>query len=223
MTPPPDTPAADLEYAVLDFETTGSSPSRGDRAVEIGVVRVRRDGTEIDRYETLLQPDRSPGPTWVHKITAPMLTAAPRFGDVAGDIAAVLNGAVVVAHNASFDVRFLAAEFFMAGHVPPDVKRLCTVQLMRRGRPGLSSYRLTSCCRAAGVQLDNHHTALDDARATAEVLTYALDGLEEQGRTTLGDFRPRGRSTDWPELDRGGPRWTRRDYAEGHEPMLFRI
>ena len=216
-----DRPVSELEFAVLDFETTGSSPSRGDRAVEIGVVRVRGDGSEVARYETLLQPDRSPGPTFVHKITAPMLRDAPRFADVAGDVAAVLDGAVLVAHNASFDTRFLAAEFFRAGHTPPDVRRLCTVQLMRRGRPGLSSYRLTSCCRAAGVSLDNHHTALDDAAATAGVLRYALEGLAEQGRSRLSQLRPKGRSVVWPQLPQSGRLWTRADFASRAEPTLF--
>ena len=216
-----DAAIRDLEFAVIDFETTGSSPSRGDRAVEVGVVRVAGDGREVARYETLIQPDRSPGPTFVHKITASMLADAPRFADIAGDLSAVLDGAVLVAHNAAFDTRFLIAEFFRAGHVPPDVRRLCTVQLMRRGRPGLSSYRLTNCCRAAGVSLENHHTALDDAAATAEVLAYAFAGHAEQGRHYLSEMRPKGRSTAWPKLPTDGPRWTRADYAQLSEPTLF--
>ena len=219
----PDRPLRALEYAVVDFETTGSSPSRGDRAVEIGIVRVDATGRELDRYETLLQPDRSPGPTFVHRITARMLRDAPRFGDVAGDIAAALNGAVLVAHNASFDTRFLAAEFFRAGHIPPDVRRLCTVQMMRRGRPGLTSYRLTNCCRAAGVCLDNHHAAIDDAEATAKVLAYALDGLEERAFTRLSDLRPKGKTTVWPDFPGRTRPLTRSDVARETEPTLFEV
>ena len=218
-----DRPVSELEFAVLDFETTGSSPSRGDRAIEIGVVRARSDGSELARYETLLRAGGRPGPTHVHGITAGMMADAPPFDDVAGDVAAILDGAVLVAHNAPFDTRFLAAEFFRAGHTPPDVRRLCTVQLMRRGRPGLSSYRLTSCCRAAGVRLDNHHTALDDALATSKVLAYAFEGQAEQGRTLISEMRPKGRSTVWPRPDAGGPVWTRADYAAMDEPTLFRI
>ena len=68
------------------------------------------DGAVVEEYETLIQPGRDPGPVHVHGITPEMLQSAPRFEEVAGDIATRLDGAVLVAHNISFDVRMLCQE-----------------------------------------------------------------------------------------------------------------
>ena len=66
-------------YAVVDFETTGLSPAKGDRAIEIGLVHVAPDGTLEDEHETLIHVDRSVGASWVHHITARELLHAPDF------------------------------------------------------------------------------------------------------------------------------------------------
>lgn len=93
--------------AVVDVETTGLS--RYDRIVEYACVTVA-DGVVVDEYDTLIQPKRDPGPAHIHGITPDMLQSAPKFDAVAGDIADRLNGAVLVAHNISFDVRMLKQE-----------------------------------------------------------------------------------------------------------------
>ena len=92
---------------VLDVETTGFS--RYDRILEFACITMV-DGVVVDEYETLIQPDRDPGPVHVHGITAEMLQSAPRFETVTGDIANRLHGAILVAHNISFDMRMLNQE-----------------------------------------------------------------------------------------------------------------
>ena len=108
-------------FAVLDLETTGLAPSRGARIIEIGVVAVGLDGTVVEQWETLVDPGCGPGPTHIHGVDAAMLSGAPSFDEIVGDLARVLAGRTLVAHNATFDVGFLDAELDrsgFAGHAP---------------------------------------------------------------------------------------------------------
>ena len=108
-------------YAVVDFETTGLSPAKGDRAIEIGLVHVAPDGTLEDEHETLIHVDRSVGASWVHHITARELLHAPDFEGIAHELRDLLAGRVFVAHNVSFDSRFLLAEYSrMGASIPVD-------------------------------------------------------------------------------------------------------
>ena len=83
-------------YAVVDFETTGLSPAKGDRAIEIGLVHVAPDGTLEDEHETLIHVDRSVGASWVHHITARELLHAPDFEGIAHELRDLLAGRVFV-------------------------------------------------------------------------------------------------------------------------------
>ena len=105
-------------FAVVDFETTGLSPAKGDRAIEIGLVHVAPDGTLEDEHETLIHVDRSVGASWVHHITARDLLHAPDFEGIAHELRDLLAGRVFVAHNVSFDSRFLLAEYSRMGITP---------------------------------------------------------------------------------------------------------
>lgn len=84
-------------FAVVDFETTGLSPAKGDRAIEIGLVHVAPDGTLEDEHETLIHVDRSVGASWVHHITARDLLHAPDFEGIAHELRDLLAGRVFVA------------------------------------------------------------------------------------------------------------------------------
>lgn len=156
-------------FAVLDLETTGLQPKRGARIIEIGVVTIDVGGTVTGQWETLVDAGCGSGPTEIHGVDDTMLAGAPSFTEIAGDLAALLDQRVLVAHNASFDVGFLDAEFRRAD-IAWSRAPLCTMQLARRR--GHYPANLAACC--AEYQIVNHgaHRALGDALATAELLGH---------------------------------------------------
>lgn len=167
----------DGPYAVLDFETTGVSPGGGDRIIEVAIVRVARDGRVLDEYSTLLDPEgRDTGPVHVHRIRNADVRGAPRFCDAAADILSRLEGAVVVAHNASFEQRFLDSELGRIntgiGHVPA----LCSLWLARQTL-SLPNYKLETIARSARLSVADGHTALGDVRTVAALLPGMLGAL----------------------------------------------
>lgn len=83
---------ADLDIAVVDVETTGFAAERTDRVVEIAIVRLSQSGEVLDEFETLVNPQRDVGPTQIHGISARDVRQAPVFAEVAGDVAARLEG-----------------------------------------------------------------------------------------------------------------------------------
>jgi DNA polymerase-3 subunit epsilon len=165
-------PHSGTEVAIVDVETTGFAAERCDRVVEIAVIRLSEDGAVLHEYVTLVNPQRDVGPTHIHGISARDVRDAPLFSEVAGDVARLLDGAYFVAHNASFDRRFVAAEFSRAANDVGELPGLCTMRLA--GVAGLTSRRLELCCQECGVTLASHHSALSDARATAELLQALL-------------------------------------------------
>lgn len=158
-------------FTVIDVETTGFAAHKHDRIIEVALVRADAAGSITDTWHTLVNPDRSPGPTHVHGITAEQLAGAPRFADVLPFIASRLAGTVVVAHNALFDLGFLSAEFLRSGTQPPLWPTLCTMDLAGHFT---DARRLHDCCHAAGITLHAAHTALGDATATAFLLEHYL-------------------------------------------------
>lgn len=154
-------------FAVLDLETTGLSPRKGARTIEIGLVLVAADGAVEENWETLVDPGCAPGPTHIHGVTGSMLHGAPTFVDIAGDLASRLSGRTIVAHNAAFDVSFLDAEFRRAG-LRWTREPLCTMRLARRR--GYRPANLAYLCEMFGIVNHGAHHALGDAVATAELL-----------------------------------------------------
>jgi DNA polymerase III epsilon subunit family exonuclease len=174
--------APDGPYAVVDVETTGLDPSI-DRIVEVAVVHCDASGRARSEWSSLVQPDRDPGPTGVHGITTADLAAAPRFADLADELAGQLAGTVVTAHNLAFDSRFLDEEWRRAGTSVPVLPGLCTLTLDRSLHPGRpDGYSLAACAAAAGVAQSEAHRALADARVTAELLAALLAGLPTRRR-----------------------------------------
>ncbi|NUS66543.1 MAG: hypothetical protein HOQ46_23175 [Saccharothrix sp.] len=162
-----------MGYAVVDVETTGFAARGSDRVVEVAVVGLDDAGRVTDEWCTLLNPGRDLGPQHVHRIRAADVWHAPTFAQAAGAVAARLAGRVVVAHNLSFDARFLTAEFARAG-VDLPLTGLCTMRLADRYLPDRAGRSLRACCEAAGVVLDSAHSALHDARATARLFAHYL-------------------------------------------------
>ena len=156
-------------YAVIDFETTGLSPRR-DRIVEVAVARVDASGRVEDEFATLINPDgRDVGPTFIHGIANSQVKDAPTFAEVAPELLARMNGAVVVAHNATFEEAFLAAELKRAGIDVPSMPALCTLWLGRQTFD-TPNYKLGTLARAGGIALVDKHAALGDVRAVSSLL-----------------------------------------------------
>ena len=156
------------DFVTFDLETTGLS-ARKDRIVEIGIVRTSAQGRVVGEFSTLVNPKRDIGPTEIHGITAGEVLSAPSFADISGAIAELVNGGVLVAHNAAFDRRFLIAELEREGRNFGQVDVVCTLQLMGLVYDG-GPRRLADCCVDLGIELRAAHRALDDARMTSELL-----------------------------------------------------
>lgn len=164
----------DGPFAIVDVETTGMSPRLGDRVVEVAIIRVDHAGKVLDEYSTLVNPDgRDTGPVHIHRIRASDVLHAPKSGDLAEEVLCRLEGAVVVAHNATFEERFLQAEFQRAGVPVGAFPALCSLRLARQVLT-LPNYRLETIARAAGLPLVDTHTALGDVRLVAALLPEML-------------------------------------------------
>ncbi|WP_139007036.1 exonuclease domain-containing protein [Arthrobacter crystallopoietes] len=163
-------------FAVVDVETTGFHPGQHHRVAEIAVVRVDASGRIIDRWETLINPGRDLGPQSVHRIRAADILDAPTFQDAAPEIAEVLRGTIMVAHNLRFDAGFLEHEFHRAGMPVPAsfVSGLCTMGLAHDYVYG-NARSLAHCCEFLSIDTGTAHCAGDDAMAAAGLLGRYID------------------------------------------------
>ncbi|MDX3063668.1 TerD family protein [Streptomyces clavifer] len=168
------------EWAVVDVETSGLV-ARRDRVLSVAVVTLGPDGVQTGEFSALLNPGCDPGPVHVHGLTSERLRGAPVFGDIAGEIAAMLQNRVLVAHNAQFDYDFLAHEFARAGLRLPVAQRLCTLALNRRVDPPTDDLRLGTLAAHYGVTQLAAHDALDDSRVLAGVLRGTLRDAAQLG------------------------------------------
>lgn len=189
-------------FAVVDFETTGFSPKRGDRAIEIAIVSLSLDGAVLEEWDTLVNPDRRSGPSWIHGISTDDLLHAPRFNEIAGDVGMRLAGKVIVAHNWRFDLAFLTAEFERARHTVPTLIRLCTLDLTSILEPRASVRRLADCCQRYGVVAQDAHSALGDALATARLLGVYRSLARSRGISKLDEMI--GQALAFPKEDWNG-------------------
>ncbi len=162
-----------LEFAAIDFETTGLNPST-NRVIEIGVVRFSSSGEALREFESLVNANRDVGRTDIHGIKASDLVSAPTFSQIANEVISILDGAVLVAHNKSFDFRFLKREFEILGIDLDLFDGLCTMELMSASFPR-SPRKLGKCCELLGIPLGREHSALDDARMSAKIAAYVMN------------------------------------------------
>lgn len=210
----------DTEYAIIDLETTGFSPKHHHRIIEVGIVRTDWRGNVLFEYGTLVNPQRDVGATDVHGIFPQDVAEAPLFADVVGDIQNALRGAVVVAHNAPFDLPFLCHECLQADAPLPDILALCTLSLARIVSPALPCRKLGVLCDHFGVPLEHAHCALDDARATAALLSVMLASFgEPEGKVQWDELGARvitSEFSSWSEIVPSGRQFRRSDAAERH-------
>ncbi|WLW56076.1 DEDDh family exonuclease [Streptomyces sp. YU58] len=182
-------------YAVVDVETTGLA--RDDRIISAGVYRLDARGEVEDHWYTLVNPQRDPGPVWIHGLTSDVLRGAPLFKDIAEEFSARLEGRVLVAHNAVFDWQMIAREYARAEREAPVRQRLCTIALSKELGLPLPNHKLETLAAHFGVVQRRAHHALDDARVLAEAFRPSLLAAAAGGvRLPLHECRP---LTEWTD------------------------
>jgi DNA polymerase-3 subunit epsilon len=184
----------DTTFVVVDLETTGSRASGDghDAITEIGAVKVR-GGAVLGELATLVDPGRDIPPQIIALtgITTAMVCNAPTIESVLPAFLEFSRGAVLVAHNAGFDIGFLRAAAQRCQLPWPRPPVLCTVRLARRvlTRDEAPSVRLSALARLFGAATTPTHRALDDARATVDVLHALIERVGNQGVHTYSDLR----------------------------------
>lgn len=185
-------------FAVVDVETTGLSPRHHHRIVEIAVVTLDASGKIIDRWETLVNPQRDLGPQSIHGIRAAQILDAPTFTQVAPDLTERLRGNVLVAHNLNFDSNFLEHEFRRVGQPLPEqfLAGICTMRLAHRYVIG-NARSLAHCCEFLSVDTGLAHCAGDDAAAAAGLLSKYID--MEPDHLDWQQHLGNAAGVEWPE------------------------
>lgn len=182
-------------YVVFDIETTGFSPIK-NRIIEIGAVKVI-NGEITDRFSSFVNP-QVPIPFEIEKLTSindEMVMDAPVIEKVLPEFLSFCEGTVLVAHNASFDISFIR-ENAQRQQLPFDFTYVDTVGIARVLLPHQAKHTLDAVSKTLGISLENHHRAVDDAEATAQIFVKFTDMLLKDGKDTLekvnalGDSNP---------------------------------
>ena len=184
----------DEKYVVFDIETTGFSPVT-NRIIEIGAVKVE-NGEITERFSTFVNP-QVPIPFHIEKLTSindsmvmdadPIEVVLPQFLEFVGD-------AILVAHNANFDVSFIKENAKRQG-TPVDFTYVDTVGIARALLTGQSKYTLDAVAKTLGISLENHHRAVDDAECTAEIFVKFIEMLKKDNILDLASLNELGKSS----------------------------
>jgi len=179
----------DVKFAVLDTETTGLAVEKGGRICEIAI-SVTRNGQKLEEFSTLLNPQMPmhPDVIAVHGITNDMVKNAPLFKDIIPQLIGILDGCVLVAHNASFDLDFVRSEMDRAGWKLPDYPVLDTLKLARKNGH-FERNNLGVIATSLGINADGAHRALADVRMTEKVLYCFLQDFIKSGVMTLEEVQ----------------------------------
>lgn len=168
---------------ILDFETTGLSPNDGDRAIEIGAVKLT-NGVITERYQGLMNPGFAISGFIASYtgITNSMLKDAPSCGEVMGEFADFIQGQHLVAHNASFDRRFLDAELMRIAKYY-DGQFACSLLLARRLYQDAPNHKLGTLVDYKGIKSEgSYHRALFDAEMTAKLWVAMLQDIQQRAQ-----------------------------------------
>ncbi len=174
-------------YVVFDLETTGIG-AKSNQIIEIGAVKVE-EGKIGETFSTFVNPLR-PIPYPIQQLTGiddSMVSNARTIQEVLPEFVQFCEGCVMVAHNASFDIGFIEQKAKEQG-ILVDYTVIDTVSVARALLPDLKRYKLDTVAKRLGVSLENHHRAVDDATATAEIFVRMLDRLSEKDIATLAEL-----------------------------------
>lgn len=171
-----------VTFVAFDVETTGLSPYQ-ERVIEIGAVKFR-NGRIIEEKEWLIRPDKPIH--WAaertHRITMDMLKDSPEFREIYGEFMGFIDGAVLMAHNARFDVDFIREEILRNGLDLPDVPVVDSLRLFRKWFPTAPSHALEPLSEYLGVRGDLYHRALADSVYILDIMNIGL-GVHGGDRT----------------------------------------
>ena len=180
-------PISEVPFVLLDVESTGLEPQHGDRICEIALIHWQ-GGVQQRLYETLINPGRpiSPDAFAVNNIPAELLARAPTFDAICDTLLEHLNGRVLVAHNAPFDISFLNTELLRIGRPVLNNPLVDTLQLARTFLVH-DRYNLAALSRALGVERPSHR-AMSDVIALKALLVHLLERLRMLGVSSLDDL-----------------------------------
>lgn len=177
----------DTTYCVLDLETTGFSPVT-EKITEIGVMKIK-DGKVIDKFSCFVNPQKSIPMRVVEvtKITDDMVRDAETIEKVFPKMLEFIEGSVLVAHNAEFDIGFLKHNARVLGY-DFDFTYLDTLSLAQEIFPDFKTYKLGRIAKNLGIKVEVAHRALDDVDTTVKVFNIMIENLKERGAETLEDI-----------------------------------
>lgn len=184
------TPLNEVTFCVLDFETTGGRRDT-DRITEIGAIKYQ-GGEELGTFQTLIDPGRSVPPeiTILTGITSVMVSRAPKIEHVLPTLLEFVGGAVLVGHNVGFDLGFLNAALERSGREHWKGQRIDTLAISRRLlRNDVPNHKLPTLARCLRLANQPSHRALDDAKATADLLHRLLEQASSLGVLGLDDLQ----------------------------------
>ena len=174
------------KYVVVDLETTGNAPKKGDKIIQFAAV-VIKNGIITEQYSSLINPEQSI-PPFIEELTGlsdEMVENAPLFSEIAPKVLTLLEGAYFVAHNVLFDLSFLQEELIEAGYNGFYGPVLDTVEMARILFPTADSYKLSDLALREGLDHERPHQADSDAYVTAELLLILLNKLKNLPHTTI--------------------------------------
>ncbi|MGM0549015.1 MAG: PolC-type DNA polymerase III [Bacillota bacterium] len=191
---------AETEFIVFDLETTGLNPSQHE-IIEIGAVKYQ-GGKKIAEFESFINPGvRIPAKiTEITGINDRMVKNAPGLEKVINDFIEFAGTGVLVAHNADFDYGFIRTALEKLEIEKDDYTVLDTLGLSRAVVKDSKNHKLNTLAKYFGVDLENHHRALDDATATAEVLAKLLELIKDDGCHNLNKINDYISKIDWKDL-----------------------
>ena len=167
-------------YNIIDIETTGQSAKNG-KITDIAIYL--HNGSEIvDSFSSLVNPECSIPPfiTQLTDIDNQMVANAPKFYEIAKKIVDITAGNIFIAHNVSFDYKFIQEEFSRLGY-DFNRKTMCTVKMSRKYLPGHQSYSLGKICDDLDIRIDGRHRAAGDALATVKLFEIILEKHSKSG------------------------------------------
>jgi len=177
-----------IPFTFLDCETTGLSPKFGDKICEIALLKVK-GGKIQESYQALINPGRSIslGATAVNGITDEMVKGAPYFSEIAEKLIRIIGDSVIIAHNAKFDLSFLAAQF-QNSRIPPFDNIVIDTLILARRYYTFPSNSLGNICSSLNFLIRDEHRAMGDVLLTKMVFEKFLTDFKEKGITTLEEI-----------------------------------